>query len=129
MGLNGATTGRTGTNSSAAASSPLETLVQDLNMQAKTFAEYLHANGLPEPSFERDAPILNLSPEAPAEIQIAREKLMDAALQIFQLVAGPGEYLQNVITGVRDACLQKNEAALHDLTCNPSITTWRSSAG
>ncbi|KAK4149314.1 S-adenosyl-L-methionine-dependent methyltransferase [Chaetomidium leptoderma] len=96
MTLNGATNG---TNGPVAGSSPLELLVRDLNKQTKTFADYLRANGVPEPSFERDAPIINLSPQAPEEIQVAREKLLDNALQIFQLVAGPGEYLQNVITG------------------------------
>ncbi|KAJ8115385.1 hypothetical protein ONZ43_g4675 [Nemania bipapillata] len=79
--------------------SSLEILVQDLAKQTVRLTDYFQANKLPEPSFERDAPIINLSPQAPAEIQLAREKLQDNALQIFQLVAGPGEYLQNVITG------------------------------
>lgn len=80
--------------------SPLELLVQDLAKQTVRLTDYLQANKLPEASFERDAPIINLSPQAPAEIQVAKEKLQENALQIFQLVAGPGEYLQNVITGV-----------------------------
>ncbi|EMR83135.1 putative o-methyltransferase protein [Botrytis cinerea BcDW1] len=50
--------------------------------------------------FERDTPIINLSPDAPEEAQIAKEKLLDSAFQIFQLVSGPGECLQNDITGV-----------------------------
>ncbi|KAI1826626.1 O-methyltransferase [Xylaria intraflava] len=79
--------------------SPLEHLVQDLNKQTVRLSDYLQANKLPEPTFERDAPIINVSPQAPVEIQIAKERLLDDALQIFQLVAGPGEYLQNVITG------------------------------
>ncbi|KAI0115703.1 O-methyltransferase [Nemania sp. FL0031] len=79
--------------------SPLELLVQDLAKQTVRLTDYLQANKLPEPSFERDAPIINISSLAPAEIQVTKEKLLDNALQIFQLVAGPGEYLQNVITG------------------------------
>ncbi|KAI3340507.1 O-methyltransferase [Ustulina deusta] len=78
--------------------SPLELLVQDLAKQTVRLTDYLRANKLPEPSFERDAPIINLSPQAPAEIQMAKEMLLDNALQIFQLVAGPGDYLDNVMT-------------------------------
>ena len=81
-------------------SSPLEALVRDLNEQAKAFAGYLRGNGLPEPSFERSAPIVNLSPQAPEEVRMAREKLLDNALQIFQLIAGPGEYLPHLVEGV-----------------------------
>ncbi|RYP27843.1 hypothetical protein DL767_007491 [Monosporascus sp. MG133] len=103
MAVNGVTNSTNsvtnGTNGHITGWSPLELLVRDLNKQTKTFTDYLRANGLPEPSFERDAPIINLPPQAPEEIQVAKEKLLDHALQIFQLVAGPGEYLQNVITG------------------------------
>ena len=81
-------------------SSPLEVLVRDLNEQAKAFAGYLRGNGLPEPSFERSAPIVNLSPQAPEEVRMAREKLLDNALQIFKLIAGPGEYLPHLVEGV-----------------------------
>lgn len=103
MTINGATNGTNGSNGSngpVAGSSPLELLIQDLNTQTKTFTDYLGANGLPAPSFERDAPVFNLSPQAPEEVQIAREKLLENALQIFQLVAGPGDYLANSIVGV-----------------------------
>ncbi|KAF5637636.1 bikaverin cluster-O-methyltransferase [Fusarium tjaetaba] len=101
-GTNGTTiNGANGTNgvNGHAALSPLEVLVQDLNKNTTTLNGYLRANKLPEPSFERDAPIINLSPDAPEEAQVAKEKILDSALQIFQLVSGPGEYLQNVITG------------------------------
>lgn len=77
-------------------SSPLELLVGDLGRQTKTLTDYLRSNGLPEPSFQRDASIVVLSADAPEEIQAAREQLMDHALQIFQLVAGPSEYVDNV---------------------------------
>lgn len=98
-GTNG-TNGTNGVNGHHVKASDLEHLVQDLSKQTTAFTEYLRANKLPEPSFERDGPIFNLSPQAPEEIQVARERLLDNALQIFQLVAGPGEYLQNVIIGV-----------------------------
>jgi 6-hydroxytryprostatin B O-methyltransferase len=81
-------------------SSPLELLVLDLNEQTRVLSNYLRTNGLPEPSFKRDGPIAALPPQAPEEMRIAREKLLDDALQIFQLVSGPGEYLPNVIASV-----------------------------
>ncbi|KAI1039955.1 hypothetical protein LB505_006053 [Fusarium chuoi] len=98
-GTNGTTANGTNGVNGHAALSPLEVLVQDLNKNTTTLNGYLRANKLPEPSFERDAPIINLSPDAPEEAQVAKEKVLDSALQIFQLVSGPGEYLQNVITG------------------------------
>lgn len=87
-------------NGIAASSSPLELLVVDLNEQTKIFIDYLRATGLPEPSFERDGPVITLPPQAPEELRIAKEKLLDDALQIFQLISGPGEYLPNVIASV-----------------------------
>ncbi|KAF4953248.1 hypothetical protein FSARC_12442 [Fusarium sarcochroum] len=96
MTTNGITNG---TNGKISDSSRLELLVHDLNEHTATLTEYLRAKGLPEPSFERDAPIMYLPPQGPEEVQIAKEKLLDSALQIFQLVSGPGEYLQNVVTG------------------------------
>ncbi|KAJ6143846.1 O-methyltransferase-domain-containing protein, partial [Penicillium samsonianum] len=100
MAMTGVTNGANGvTNGHITSSSPLELLVRGIDKQSKVFTDYLRANGLPEPSFERDTPIINLPPHVPEDIQVAKEQLLDHALQIFQLVAGPGEYLQNVITG------------------------------
>ena len=36
---------------------------------------------------------------------MAREKLLDGALQIFQLIAGPGEHLPHLIEGVSQEAL------------------------
>lgn len=81
-------------------SSALELLVQDLNEQTRTLTGYLSANGLPDPSFDRHGPVNTLPAQAPEELRIAREKLLDNALQIFQLISGPADYLQNVIASV-----------------------------
>ncbi|PQE28730.1 bikaverin cluster-O-methyltransferase protein [Rutstroemia sp. NJR-2017a WRK4] len=103
--ISNSTNGTNGTNGTNSVNghtvlSPLEVLVQDLNKNTTILNGYLRANKLPEPSFERDAPIINLSPDAPEEAQVAKEKLLSSTLQIFQLVSGPGGYLQNVITGI-----------------------------
>jgi 6-hydroxytryprostatin B O-methyltransferase len=105
--------GATEESSGTSGTSPLEFLVQDLNAQAKTFTRYLRGSGLPEPSFERDAPIHNLPSHAPERVQAARYKLMDNALQIFQLLAGPGEYVENAFAGV--SIPQRPQP----LNCNP----------
>lgn len=81
-------------------SSPLELLVQDLNEQTRTLTGYFRANAFPDPSFDRHGPITTLPAQAPEEMRIAREKLLDNALQIFQLISGPAEYLPNVIASV-----------------------------
>jgi 6-hydroxytryprostatin B O-methyltransferase len=84
----------------APASSPLGLLVLDLNEQAKLLTEYFRVNGYPEPSFERHRPLSSLPPQASTEMRITREKLLDDALQIFQLISGPGEYLPNATVSV-----------------------------
>ncbi|KAM0351778.1 hypothetical protein ACHAPU_002290 [Fusarium lateritium] len=81
------------------ANSQLEALSQDLNKQIKTFNDYLKSAGLPEPTLRRDTPVMNLPPDAPEEMQLAKEKLLEDALRIFNLVCGPGEYIQNVLIG------------------------------
>ncbi len=121
-----------------AGSSPLEALVRDLNEQANTFAEYLRGNRLPEPSFERDAPIFNLSPQAPKEIRVARERLLDNALQIFQLIAGPGEYLPHLVEGVSKLLPHTACILIHAISISVhasiadtwfSASTWKPSGG
>jgi 6-hydroxytryprostatin B O-methyltransferase len=81
-------------------SSPLELLVLDLIKQTKALVDYLRDNQLPEPSFERNAPIISFPPQAPEEVQMAKEKLLDDAVRILQLVTGPGEHVQSVMASV-----------------------------
>ncbi|KOC18723.1 putative O-methyltransferase [Aspergillus flavus AF70] len=53
---------------------------------------FLVANGQPQPSFDRDAP--PVFPEAPADIQAARQQILDACQTIYDALVGPSEYLR-----------------------------------
>lgn len=77
----------------------LEGLGQDLNQHIHTLCEYLRSTGLPPPTFDRNTPHIVVPEAAPQDVHVARELLMDYALQIFHLASGPSEYLGNVITG------------------------------
>jgi 6-hydroxytryprostatin B O-methyltransferase len=67
----------------------LDSLTAGLSSQSKTFSEYLRASA----SSHRPG-------DPSAEVQAAKEKLLEDALQIFNLVSGPTEYIQNVLIGV-----------------------------
>jgi 6-hydroxytryprostatin B O-methyltransferase len=81
--------------------STLDELADQIQQNANIISDFLQSNGHQSPSFERNAPTYTLPTSAPSEIRVAREALMGAALQIFQLAAGPSEYLPNVAVGVR----------------------------
>ncbi|KAM0204752.1 hypothetical protein ACHAQI_009926 [Fusarium lateritium] len=63
-------------------------LAADLGNQSKTFSEYLRASAG-----------AHLPGDTPADVQAAKEKLLESASQIFNLVSGPTEYIQNVLIG------------------------------
>ncbi|ORY10494.1 sterigmatocystin 8-O-methyltransferase [Clohesyomyces aquaticus] len=81
--------------------STLEQYVQQILQNTGIITEYLETNGLPQPSFERDAPESTLPESAPETIRAARVKLMDAALKAFQLALGPKEYIPNIAVGLQ----------------------------
>jgi 6-hydroxytryprostatin B O-methyltransferase len=67
----------------------IDALTADLVNQSETFSEYVRASASAK-----------LPGDPPAEVQAAKEKLLEDALQIFNLVSGPTEYIQNVLIGV-----------------------------
>lgn len=67
----------------------IDALTADLGNQSKLFTEYLRA-----PASEK------VPGDLPAEVQAAKETLLESALHIFNLVSGPTEYIQNVLIGV-----------------------------
>ncbi|KAH8698978.1 sterigmatocystin 8-O-methyltransferase [Talaromyces proteolyticus] len=90
----------------AAASFPLEELAWQCTKNAIAVSQYLSANELPQPSHEPDAPSSTLPKDAPPNIRRARQSLMNAALQLFQLAAGPSEFIPNLAPGFQYvACL------------------------
>ncbi|KAK4234079.1 6-hydroxytryprostatin B O-methyltransferase [Achaetomium macrosporum] len=87
-------------------SSPLEELARNCTKNAIVVGQYLSAHGLPQPSHEPDGPSSTLPPDAPVDVKRARQSLMDAALQLFQLATGPREFVPNLAPGYQYvACL------------------------
>nr|WCR31483.1 O-methyltransferase [Talaromyces sp.] len=87
--------------------SSLEILGDEVTRNVSILSKYLLQNDLPQPSFERSAPLTSIPPKSPAFVQQARQDLMDAALKLFQLASGPSEYIPNLALGYHYlACLQ-----------------------
>ncbi|OKL62670.1 hypothetical protein UA08_01176 [Talaromyces atroroseus] len=85
----------------------LESLKDDVVRNVSIVSDYLQKNGLPQPSFERNAPLTFIPPRSPSHIQQARQDLMEAALKLFQLASGPIEYIPNLALGYHYlACLR-----------------------
>ena len=82
--------------------SSLEGFAQEATDNARIIGDYLRSNGLPHPSFERDAPA-NAFLSAPNEVLAARSELTEAALRLLQLAQGPQEYIPNLAVNV--SCL------------------------
>lgn len=82
-----------------------EALLEDLSAKIQEnvcrISLFLRRDGHALPSFDVDAPVTTLPASAPTEIHAARQALMEAALQTFQLAAGPSEYLPHLAVGVR----------------------------
>lgn len=78
----------------------MEHLAKQLASDIRLLSHYLEAVGHPHPSFDRQAPPTALPEGAPENIQLSRERIIDNALQLFNLAAGPREFLINLSTGV-----------------------------
>ena len=86
---------------------PLEELAWKCTKNAIAVSQYLSTHDLPQPSHAPDGPSSTLPKNAPPSIQRARQSLMDAALQLFQLAAGPSEFIPNLAPGFQYvACLR-----------------------
>ncbi|KAK3390613.1 O-methyltransferase-domain-containing protein [Podospora didyma] len=85
---------------------PLEELAWECTKNAVAVSQYLSSHNLPQPSHSPDGPSRTLPQGTPASIRQARESLMDAALKLFQLAAGPSEFIPNLAPGFQYvACL------------------------
>lgn len=95
----------------------MEKLAKQLNNDVCLLSSHLEAVGHPHPSFDSRAPPTALPGGTPDDIQLSRERIMNNALQLFQLAAGPSEFLTNLSTGVsqdrRDVKIANNLVSLH----------------
>ncbi|KAK3944724.1 6-hydroxytryprostatin B O-methyltransferase [Diplogelasinospora grovesii] len=80
---------------------PLEDLAWQCTKNAVLVSQYLSSENLPQPSHAADGPSTVLPASAPQNVRQARQSLMDAALQLFQLAAGPSEFVPNLAPGVQ----------------------------
>ncbi|KAI0517276.1 sterigmatocystin 8-O-methyltransferase [Xylaria bambusicola] len=85
---------------------PLEELALRCTKNAIIVSQYLAAHDQPQPSHESHGPRSTLPKAAPRNIQQARHGLMSSALELFQLAAGPSEFVPNLAPGFQYvACL------------------------
>ncbi|KAM3429292.1 hypothetical protein NHJ13734_008232 [Beauveria thailandica] len=76
-----------------------ESLAQTLAKDVASLSNYLDSAGHPPPSSDVHTPAVVLPNDAPLYAHEARERILDHCLWLFQLVAGPSEYLANLQTG------------------------------
>lgn len=81
-------------------STTLELLCGKVTHNVSVVSKYLRENNLPQPSFDRHAPLTFVPAKSPVYIQNARQDLMEAALKLFQLANGPSEYIPTLALGV-----------------------------
>jgi hypothetical protein len=74
---------------SATSTSKLIQLAQIISRETEKLDNYIKANGLPELSFDVDAP--SSFPKVSGELQHSREEVMRATKELGELVAGPSE--------------------------------------
>jgi hypothetical protein len=80
---------------------PLENLSRAITENASIVSQYLQANRLPQPSREADGPATLIPSGSPQNVHQARQRLVAASLELFQLAIGPSEFLPHLATGVR----------------------------
>ncbi|KAJ8106918.1 hypothetical protein OPT61_g9221 [Boeremia exigua] len=78
---------------------PLERLSSVITENASIVSGYLATNHLPQPSFKADGPSVIVPATAPPNVQVARQKLLSASLELLQLATGPSDFLPNLATG------------------------------
>jgi len=62
---------------------PLEQLSSAISESAGIVSRYLATNHLPQPSFEADGPSVIVPVNAPPNVQLERQKLLAASLELF----------------------------------------------
>ncbi|RAQ45531.1 O-methyltransferase [Aspergillus flavus] len=81
----------------------MEELTRSLVNDVEVLNNHLVSTGHPLPSFDRHTPTVVLPNDASPDAHAARERILDNALRLFQLAAGPSAYLLNLQTGYQYA--------------------------
>ncbi|KNG91390.1 putative O-methyltransferase [Aspergillus nomiae NRRL 13137] len=94
-------------NIAYASHSTMEELSRSLVNDVEVLNNHLVSTGHPRPSFDRQTPTVVLPAGTSPDAHAARERILDNALRLFQLAAGPSAYLLNLQTGYHYAsCLR-----------------------
>lgn len=82
----------------AAKERTLESWAETVSQEAKSLTSFLVSNSYYEPSFEQAG--WQDYPELSAQAQMSRRKLMEAAKAVYDLAAGPKDYMKMFAWGV-----------------------------
>lgn len=77
-----------------------EEVAQTLMQDVQILMNYYRTNKYPPPSFENGSPAHAVPENAPRHVKIARDAAMNSALKIFDLFAGPSQFLSNLTVSV-----------------------------
>ena len=78
----------------------LEAYAEDICSAAKAISGWCVLEGIPQPSFDPQAPAITIPPTAPQSVLNARQQLITASTKVQQLATEPSEYLPNLATHV-----------------------------
>lgn len=80
-----------------------EEIAQTLMQDVQVLMDYYRSNEYPVPSFAEDSPAHAVPETAPRHVKIARDAAMNSALKIFDMFAGPSQFLSNLTVSVSRA--------------------------
>lgn len=90
------------------ATSRIVELSQRIAVNTAKVHDYLAAHNLPDPSFEVDAPLVSVVPQANTDLAKARHEVINDTLELRQLMLGPREHLTSfsVCIGILSLCVE-----------------------
>lgn len=75
-------------------------LASSISTNAQIMSIFLYSEGHNVPSFDHDAASTVVTANAPTDVKVAREALLESSMKMFQLASGPREYLPNLAVHV-----------------------------
>ena len=79
---------------------PLARAVQKLVQDSRVLDNYSTKNAAAQSPSESDGVAVPVPEQAPLEVKVARDAVMDGALEIFDLLSGPSKFLSNLTVSV-----------------------------
>lgn len=79
----------------------LPDIVQKLKQDVDILAQFYTTDTHPAPSFDQNAPTASIPNQAPLEVKMASDAVMDNALRLFDLCSGPTKILSHLTVAVK----------------------------